>query len=65
MMARQEYFVGLLDDCLKAAREAGVQEEDEGRVVAALVLSDSLNGLRKALLQVDLLRSAPMIPPKQ
>ncbi len=64
-MARQEYFVGLLDDCLKAAREAGVQEDDEGRVVAALVLSDSLNGLRKALLQVDILRTAPLIQSKQ
>jgi hypothetical protein len=64
-MARQEYFVGLLDDCLKAAREAGVHEDDEGRVVAALVLSDSLNGLRKALLQVDILRTAPLIQSKQ
>lgn len=52
MTARQEYFDDLLKDCIEATQRAGVQPEDEGAVVAALVLSDSLNGLRKALLQL-------------
>lgn len=51
MSSRKDYFDDLLKDCMEAARDAGVPPEDEGVVVAALVLSDSLNGLRKALLQ--------------
>lgn len=52
MFSRQEYFNDLLTDCLEAAKRAGVQPQDEGVVIAALILSDSFNGLRKALLQV-------------
>lgn len=52
MTARQEYFDDLLRDCKESAQRAEIQPEDEGLAIAALVLSDSLNGLRKALLQL-------------
>lgn len=52
MNARREYLEDLLEDCLEAARRAGVAPGQEGAVVAALILSDSLNGLRKAVLQM-------------
>lgn len=52
MSSRKEYFDDLLQLCGEAVREAGFSPEDEAKVVAALVLSDSINGLRKAMLQV-------------
>lgn len=52
MTARQEYFDDLLRDCKESTRRAEIEPEDEGVVIAALILSDSLNGLRKALLQL-------------
>lgn len=51
MSTRKEYFDDLLQLCKDAARDAHIQPEDEAIVIAAMVLSDSLNGLRKALLQ--------------
>ena len=47
---RKEYFRDLLKDCQEICKEMGVEPEDQGPVIAALVQSDSLNGLRKALL---------------
>jgi hypothetical protein len=59
MSTRQAYFDDLLNDCLSSVEEAGIPEEQKGVVVAALIQSDSYNGLRKALLQAQLLRSHP------
>jgi hypothetical protein len=57
MSTRQAYFDDLLNDCLNSVEEAGIPEEQKGVVVAALIQSDSYNGLRKALIQVQVLRS--------
>ena len=51
--AREEYFVELLQDCVAAVIRIEVPNEHKGVVVAALIQSDSLNGLRKALLQAE------------
>lgn len=51
MNARQEYLADLLDDCITAVEEAQVPTEQQPTVIAALVLSDAINGLRKAMLQ--------------
>lgn len=51
MSSRWEYLDDLLKDCAELARKTGVPPESESLIVAALILSDSLNGLRKALLQ--------------
>jgi hypothetical protein len=48
--ARADYFHDLLKDCLEAASRTEFDPEDKAIVVAALIISDSLNGLRKALL---------------
>ena len=58
-LSRSEYFRDLLVDCYAATAAAEVPLEHAAAVVAAMVLSDSYNGLRKALLQVEVLRSAP------
>lgn len=50
MSGRKEYFLSLVDDCLAVVDELGVEPEDKGMVMAALILSDSLNGIRKAAL---------------
>lgn len=49
-LSRTEYFRDLLEDCYTAARQCRIAPEDEATVVAAMIQSDSLNGLRKALL---------------
>ena len=56
MSARQSYFEDLLIDCLGAVENAEVPIEHWGVVVAALITSDSYNGLRKATLQAEALR---------
>lgn len=47
---RREYFKDVLEDALAVCEEIGIEPEDQGAVIAALIQSDSLNGLRKALL---------------
>jgi hypothetical protein len=59
MSARQAYYEDLLEDCMNAVLETGVPEDQQGVVIAALIQSDSYNGLRKALLQAASLRSEP------
>lgn len=53
-VARQEYFADLLSD---AAHAVGLDADHERlkdpQVVAALILSDALNGLRKAVLDLS------------
>jgi len=49
--SRLEYFKDLSADCAHAVVELGIEEEHQGVVIAALIQSDSYNGLRKALLQ--------------
>ena len=56
MNSRAEYFKDLLVDCLDAVDEVGIGEDQQGAVIAALIQSDSYNGLRKAVLQA----TAPM-----
>lgn len=55
--ARQAYFSDLLNDCIDAVNEAGIPTEKQAVVIAALIQSDSLNGMRKALLQAIAARS--------
>jgi hypothetical protein len=51
MNSRSEYFKDLIADCVQAVDDLGIDEEHQGVVIAALIQSDSYNGLRKALLQ--------------
>jgi hypothetical protein len=51
MNSRAEYFKDLLVDCIDAVDEVGVAPEHQGAIIAALIQSDSYNGLRKAMLQ--------------
>lgn len=51
MSTRQMYFQDLLEDCINAVFEAEIPPDQQGVVIAALIQSDSYNGLRKALLQ--------------
>ena len=51
MNSRSEYFKDLIADCIQAVDEMGVTKEQQGVVIAALIQSDSYNGLRKAMLQ--------------
>lgn len=58
MNTRTEYFEHVLDDALHAAGLTlesleGKSPGDLAPVLAALILSDSLNGLRKALLDLS------------
>lgn len=48
--ARTEYWKDLIKDCKAACEAEGVDVEDQGVVIASMILSDSLNGLRKAIL---------------
>lgn len=57
--ARQAYFDDLLNDCIDAVASAGVHVSQQGPVIAALIQSDSYNGLRKALIQTQVLRNSP------
>lgn len=51
MSARQAYYEDLLEDCMNAADSMGIPQEHQPAVIAALIQSDSFNGLRKAILQ--------------
>ena len=51
MNSRSEYFKFLITDCVQAVDDLGIDEEHRGVVIAALIQSDSYNGLRKAMLQ--------------
>jgi len=51
MISRTEYFKDLLADCTQAVDEMDITKEHQGVVIAALIQSDSYNGLRKAVLQ--------------
>lgn len=48
-ISRAEYFKDLLEDCHIAAID--YPKEDRAIIMAALIVSDSLNGIRKTLLQ--------------
>lgn len=51
MQSRVEYFTDLIEDCKEAVDQANLPPEQVSHALAALILSDSYNGLRKALLQ--------------
>ena len=51
MNSRSEYFKDLITDCVHAVNELDIDEEHQGVIIAALIQSDSYNGLRKAMLQ--------------
>jgi hypothetical protein len=59
MSARQVYYEGLLLDCINAADSMNIPQEHQPIVIAALIQSDSYNGLRKAILQAAGMRSEP------
>lgn len=48
-LSRAEYFKDLLEDCEIAVQD--YPENSKPLLIAALILSDSLNGIRKTLLQ--------------
>ena len=47
---RQQYFIELIRDAREVCKQTEIAPEDQGLVIAALVFSDSLNGIRKAML---------------
>jgi len=47
---RQEYFLDLLKDCKEVCAQQNIDADDQAYVIAALILSDGFNGIRKALL---------------
>lgn len=55
MSSRQQYFIDLLRDCDAALMEhygTGLSDEQHMQLTTALIFSDSLNGVRRALLDV-------------
>lgn len=48
--ARTEYWKDVIKDCKAACDAENIDVEDQGVVIASMILSDSLNGLRKAIL---------------
>lgn len=51
--SRTDYLKDLLRDCYEVVEAQQVHPEDVGAVVAALVISDGINGLRKAMLSQE------------
>jgi metal-responsive CopG/Arc/MetJ family transcriptional regulator len=51
MNSRSEYFRDLIADCVQAVDDLDIDEEHQGAIIAALIQSDSYNGMRKAMLQ--------------
>lgn len=51
MDSRSDYFKDLIVDAVEAVDELGIPADQQGAIIAALIQSDSLNGVRKALLQ--------------
>ena len=51
--SRTDYLADLLRDCYDVVQRQKVPLEDQGLVVAALVISDGINGVRKALLSQE------------
>lgn len=47
---RREYMKDVLQDALAVCEDVGIPLEDQGVVIAALIQSDSYNGIRKAML---------------
>lgn len=57
--SRKDYFDDLLGDCFAAIDDAQrLNNDDRVRLAAALIVSDGLNGLRKAMLQTQPQRPA-------
>lgn len=46
-IARAEYFKDLVSDCIIAAEQ--LPHKDQASIIAALIIADSINGLRKAI----------------
>ena len=51
MNSRSDYFKDLIVDCVDAVDELDIPLEQQGVIIAALIQSDSYNGMRKAMLQ--------------
>lgn len=51
-LQRTEYFEDLLDDARTAVEQVGANPQEAAMLMAALISSDALNGIRKALLEV-------------
>ena len=58
MDSRSDYFKDLIVDAVGAVDELGIPADQQGAIIAALIESDSLNGVRKALLQALTQRGA-------
>lgn len=49
--SRREYWTDLLEDCEAILKDfEGYDHDGKGQIVAALVLADAINGLRKTIL---------------
>jgi hypothetical protein len=48
-IARREYFADVLSDALQVCKEMNIDPAAHALVAAALIQSDALNGLRKAI----------------
>ena len=59
MLSRKIYFEDLLTDCIDAVEPVEIPLDQRGEVIAALVLSDGYNGLRKSILQAEATRAQP------
>jgi hypothetical protein len=59
MNSRKMYFDQLLFDALDSA--VGLDLGEDSIIIAALILSDSINGLRKALLQAASTKTAEAV----
>ena len=51
--SRTDYLADLLRDCYEVVNRQNVHPDDQGVIVAALVVSDGINGLRKAMLSQE------------
>ena len=58
MDSRSDYFKDLIVAAVGAVDELGIPADQQGAIIAALIESDSLNGVRKALLQALTQRGA-------
>jgi len=48
--SRKEYWTDLLEDCEDILKEfEGCDDNGKANIIAAMVLADALNGLRKAI----------------
>lgn len=53
MNVRQAYYADLIADCKGACDQHDIHPDDQATIISAMIVSDAVNGLRKALLGRD------------